>query len=215
LVEDGARELHRRCPELPDLGACVFLGKHYARPDARVLFLGINPGASPNRFIDTSLCDHNVLIEGPNPAGHAYWTNARKFFNADPIVREVFDAATFAFCCPYRTTTWSGLAERQREVLTGVSRPVLRQVVTDCQPTLIVVAGVAGRDALVRTLPELALERREPGGESSGTYQWMSHRGRFAGRALVLVQVPHFSRANSSLRLMGCAAWMRGFLQPA
>lgn len=214
LTKQGASELRHRCPELPDLGGCVFLGKHYARLDSRVLFLGINPGASPNRFIDTDLNAHNVLLEGPNPARHAYWTNARKFFNADRIVRELFATATFAFCCPYRTTTWSGLSEGQRETLMALSRPVLRQIVEDCQPALIAVAGVAGRDALLRTLgADLSLGSGASGNQTSGTYQWTVHDGSCRGHALTMVQLPHFSRANSGPRLAECATWLREVLQ--
>jgi hypothetical protein len=209
LVQTKFAEMRRRCPDLPDLGGCVLLGKHYAHPASRVLYLGINPGASPSTDLDTALQSHNWLLEGPNDAKHVNWTNARKFFASSPVLQRVFSTATFAFCCPYRTENWTELPERDRDILIALSKPILRKMIEDCRPKLIVAAGRAGFDMVCEMLkPEWYLTKVLSRGGSGGTYQWSANRGSFNDQEIVIVQLPHFSRANSVGQLTECANWL-------
>lgn len=124
-------------------GGCLLLGKRYAHPASRVLMLGINPGASPSKHLDVGLQAYDWLLDGPN-LGHHYHTNARKFFHASPALFDAVRLATFAFCCPFRTANWSGLRAPVKIALIAAGRPVLTRIVDDCQPSLIIVAGVDG-----------------------------------------------------------------------
>jgi len=173
-----------------------------------VLLLGINPGGPRQvTHLDTDLQPHDFLLEGPK--GPRYWSNARTFFSMSPELRRTFTSATFAFCCPYRTASWSDLTPRQREVLVEVSRPVLRQIFADCRPKLVTVAGRAGFDVLsVAMQSDLVIGSKFDQGGTGGTYQWSASRGRLGGDDLVVVQLPHFSLANSSPRLQECAQWL-------
>jgi hypothetical protein len=45
-------------------------------------------------------------------------------------------------------------------------------------------------------------------GGSGGTYQWSANRGSLNDREIVIVQLPHFSRANSPSQLAECATWL-------
>ncbi len=206
LTETGYAELRTRCPDIPDLGGCLLLGRRYAN-EAGVLFLGINPGgARQPTHLDTDLQLHDFLLEGPQTSGH--WQNARVFFGSSTLVRSRFAAATFGFCCPYRTTSWD-LPPRQREVLVEVSRPVLQQMMADCRPRLIAVAGRTAFTLLQEILsPEFVVLASLGRGGPGGAYQWAAHRARWRNDDTLLVQVPHFSRANSGSRLQECALWL-------
>ena len=207
LASQGYDELRRRCPDLPALGGCLLLGRHYAHPGSRVLFLGLNPGGTDPK-LDIGLQEYNYLLEGPNHA--VYWTNARKCFSASPVLASLFRTATLAFCCPYRTADWSSLSDDHRRVLVGRSKPVLRRMVADCRPALIVVAGKVSLELVQDMLrPEWHITKAL-GACGSGTYQWAAYRGSYNDQEFVIAQVPHFSRANSSPRLHECATWLSG-----
>ncbi len=206
LARQGYDEVRRRCPDLPALGGCLLLGRHYAHPASRVLFLGLNPGGADTKM-DVGVQVHNYLLEGPRDA--IYWTNARKFFSCSRTLTSLFSTATFSFCCPYRTPDWINLADHQRRVLIGRSRPVLRQIIADCRPALIVVAGRTSLDILEEEIlrPEWYLTK-VLSATGSGIYQWAAHRGSYQDRDLLIAQVPHFSRANSMPPLQECAMWL-------
>jgi hypothetical protein len=202
-------EVRRRCPDLPDLGGCLLLGKHYAA--SNVLYLGINPGLSPFTHLDVELQQYNFLLEGPNDAKHSYFNNARKFFAASATLRAFFERATFGFCCPYRTENWTALPEHERDILIALSKSILRKMIADCRPALIVAAGRAGFDTVCEMLkPEWYLTKVLSCGGTGGTYQWSANRGSFNDQEIVIVQLPHFSRANSPSQLAECATWLTG-----
>jgi hypothetical protein len=111
-------------------------------------------------------------------------------------------------CCPYRTTSWN-LTLQQREVLVKVSRPVLQQMMADCRPRFIAVAGRTAFTLLQEILsPEFVVLANVDRGGPGGTYQWAAHRARWRNDDMLLVQVPHFSRANSGPRPQECALWL-------
>jgi hypothetical protein len=216
LVDAKFAEVRRRCPDLPDLGGCVLLGKHYAHPASKVLYLGINPGVARSTTMDTAVQPYNWLLEGPNADGHAHWTNARKFFAAVPALRSVFETATFSFCCPYRTENWMGLSTHDRDILMAVSRPILRKMIADCHPTLIVAAGRSAYETICEMLrPEWHHKKTLSRGGSGGTYQWSATSGAFSDQEMLIVQLPHFSRANSKSQLTECANWLASVVASA
>jgi hypothetical protein len=58
--------------------------------------------------------------------------------------------------------------------------------------------------------PEWYLTKVMSTGGSGGTYQWSANKGSFNDQDIVIVQLPHFSRANSSTQLSECARWLEG-----
>ena len=72
-----------------------------------------------------------------------------------------------------------------------------------CRPSLMVAAGRAGFDTVCEMLkPEWYLTKVISRGGSGGTYQWSANRGVFNDQEMVIVQLPHFSRANSPTHLV-------------
>ena len=161
------------CPELclHQNGLALFLGNHYADTQARILMLGLNPGLlreeSGGAFFASyshnyDLADSNILLGDPsdeNGRRVRYWRNARRCFGATANLRATMALATFAFCCPFRTASWSDLTARQRSLLEAHSRPVLRLILNDCQPRLVIVAG--GQPAIFCSEAELSTRTKQ------------------------------------------------------
>lgn len=193
-----------------DAGGTLLLGKHYANEKRGILMLGLNPGAnkgSQNFYVGTY--PSNLLLPGGSNERFSYWRNARSLFGATPL-RDAMENATFSFCCPFRTSTWSNLPRQKRDALIRHSRPILTQVLQDCAPRLVIVAGVAGLDAL-RTIaaPKLTIGGViSDGGDPSATYQWRVYSATFDDSEVVVAQIPHLSRANSHARLESCGKWL-------
>jgi hypothetical protein len=210
LVVDG---YHRLCDEYPDqrpLGCIPFLGKHYAASEPGILMLGINPGGRGHREVDLELHDWNWLLEGPPELKIRYWNNARRLFSTTVDLRSAMETATFSFCCPYRTARWNGLERGRRQSLIRNSKPVMARMLADCQPRLIIVAGIAGLQGLGDIAsPVLELGAViDHGGDGKGTYTWKALRAHHEGRQLTVAQIPHLSRANSHARLAECGTWL-------
>lgn len=214
LTREGYQTLQRRFPGQFTLGGCLLLGKHYAHPASRMVMLGINPGVADSIHLDLGLQAHNYLLEGPDNVRIQDSTNSRKLFNASPSLIAAARLATFSLCCPYRTASWSNLAPDLRTALLDASRPVLRRIIRDCQPSIVVVAGVDGFNALQETLGRtLEVGRTLSRGGTGGAYQWAAYAANCDGRPATVAQVPHFSRANSRPRLEECGRWLGEFVQ--
>jgi hypothetical protein len=211
----------RKCLESKGLhgGGCLFLGRHYAHPDSRLLMLGINPGINKGavEHLDTKLQGKNCLLE-EGPPDLRYFNNARFFFNSPPLSpyrSSVLETATYSYCCPYRTKNWSGLQDK-RKALIEVSGPVLSRIILDCQPRLIVIAGKAGYNAFCEILGDKQLRCVECTDchAMGGLYHWAAYRAELTGVGpVVIAQVPHFSRANSREKLEECATWLASLIR--
>jgi tripartite-type tricarboxylate transporter receptor subunit TctC len=67
----------------------------------------------------------------------------------------------------------------------------------DCQPTLVVAAGVDGLRALEEILGRtIQVGRTISRGGAGGTCQWTAYATTCDGRPVTVAQVPHFSRAS-------------------
>ena len=92
----------------------------------------------------------------------------------------------------------------------SLSRPVLRRMLEDCRPALVVVTGTSAHRAfeeIIRDgwqLTKFLSRAAKPG----DIYQWAAFRGLLNGQETIVAQVPHFSRANSSAKLDECAQWL-------
>lgn len=211
LVTAEHEALTREHPALSDEGGTLLLGRHYAYEKRGIVMLGINPGANVHdRSLYVGTYDSNCLLPGSPDEGFSYWRNAQILFGSTPELRSAMETATFAFCCPFRTKMWSGLPRVEREALIAHSRPIIGQLLEDCDPQLVIVAGVAGLDALRNiAAPRLRIgELRDDGGAPTGTYQWRAYHATRDGADTTVAQVPHFSRANARQKLTACGHWL-------
>jgi hypothetical protein len=217
LTREGFERLCEEFPDQKPLGCTLFLGQYYARADPGILMLGINPGGRAYRELDLKLHKQNWLLEGPDDLKVRYWTNARRLFGATHELRAAMELATYSFCSPYRTIKWKGLERDRVRSLIRNSKPVMRRMLADCKPKVIIVAGAAGFQVLGYTAgADLELgESFDRGGDESGTYRWKAFNAAHAGNQVVVVQIPHLSRASSKVRLKECGEWLSSIVVPA
>ena len=145
LTEEQFKLLAQEFPELAKGGVTLFIGKHYACSDVvrRIMMLGINPGGEYSSF-DTSLCEKNCLLDSEEGTSEPYWRKARNCFNVTPELSRILGQATFSFCSPFRTKRWPSKASEidQRLAIEKYSAPILQQMLIDCKPTDVIVAGI-------------------------------------------------------------------------
>lgn len=207
LVGIGHAELRRDVPDKEDLYYCLFLGQHYAAPEPGIRMLGLNPGLSDHHKPNTELQSTNWLLE-KGPTRHSYWRNARKFFETTPALRSQMEWATYSFCCPFRTRSWK-LPVAHRRALMAASRPILQQMLNDCAPRFVILAGVETEQVFQQTAGvDLSRQGVRPGPFREGTYRSSATDATWRGRPLVICQVPHFSRANNRTKLEKCGQWL-------
>jgi hypothetical protein len=212
VVRRGYDELLLSFPTHERLGYTVFLGRQYAQPEPGVLMLGLNPGISSSTALDAELQSENWLLEGA-PSKLRYWTHARYFFRSNTSLLSAMQAATFSFCCPYRTRGWD-LPVAHRRTLMASARPVLQRILDDCSPRFVILAGIETEQVFQQTLgAEVVRETVRDGPYTRGKYRSRATRATWRGRPLTICQVPHFSRANEKLILEKCAAWLSGILE--
>ncbi len=194
------------------LGGALFLGEYYAEPQRGMLMLGINPGGRTNKDFGAGLSATNCLLEGEPLVKFPYWRNAKYLFGREPL-RQAMETATYSFCSPFRTPDFN-LSKADRALLVSHSRAILRQMLGDCLPRLIIVAGVSGEGLLREIAGEsIRFDARLPGGgDQKGTYQWRAFRAAIAGAPGIVAQIPHLSRANAKHRLDECREWLVGLV---
>lgn len=210
LAETEYEALLGSFPAHPQLGGQLFLGKHYAAVPNGILMLGLNPGRARQEVrMECELLPENPLVTDGWPAQHGYWRNARRCFGTDEVLKGRIEQATFAFCSPFRTSNWN-LAKSHRDAIVAHSRPIMRQLLADCSPRVVIVAGKAGLGAFLSIAGDAVDVVGEPhrGPYTKGTYQWSSRPARIDAHAAVLLQVPHFSRASSPGKLDECRGWL-------
>jgi hypothetical protein len=210
IATSAQTELCARYPEQHASGGTLLLGKRYADPSGGILMLGLNPGGHGDGKFYVERYKEDHLLPGASDEGIRYWRHAHRLFSTGESLLRDMRKATFSFCSPFRTSTWSNLQASKRDALIELSRPVLIKILDDCRPRLVIVAGVASLNALVTIArPRFELgARRDHGGDVRGTYQWRSHDATFDGAPLVVVQIPHLSRANSASKLDACGRWL-------
>lgn len=195
-----------------ELGYCLFAGQSYAVSPPSVMMLGLNPGMSESDKPNSALQSINWLLNGVVTRRLPYWRNAQRLFKQRGL-EGIIEKATFSFCCPYRTATWVNLPIKTREALVAASRPVLQQMMNDCAPRVVIVAGIAGEAVFRETMgaPFIAHERLSDG-PYTGTYRWRATDCSWGERHFTLAQIPHLSRANSKVKLAECGSWLSALL---
>lgn len=210
MVTEGFKEICKLYPHIRKMGGTLFLGKYYARPDGKILMLGINPGIIPGRLIlNTKLQSDNLLLQNPLLETEIkYWKNARILFNTTESLKSKLDKATFSFCCPYRTEEWKG---PEIPILLRYSSPILNQMIIDCEPEYIILSGVKSLELIQSSYllkPSLKVISGSQAFYYDSIYQWQRVDTRWNNLEISLLQIPHFSRAHGVQRLKQCGLWL-------
>jgi hypothetical protein len=206
-------------------GGCLLLGHSYAR--SRFIYCGLNPGRYPD------IVEHDFLVEPASEAPYnlpfvcdvkdpafarlPYWRNAHNFFNANghQDLRDWFQAGvTSTFLSPWRTGGLSDINKLPGDVrkrLHEYSRDLLEKMIEHHDAKVLITAGVSSIDFLSRLTGKVnEPEQREGSGK---TYQWSECSFSFVGRKIMVLQIPHFSRANSKDKMEPFARWLRDRLK--
>ncbi len=206
------QRLTKEFPKLRRRGLTLFLGRHYADKNCRIMMLGINPGVSQSLPADYKLQPQNYLLGPPDEADiYINWRNARRCFGATPALRHAMEHATFSFCSPFRTPRWSQTPRPQREAIEDVSRPILQRMLADCQPTAVILAGRTAIPLFERIAQVTLTGESTRGGHGART--WTKFAARTAWGHFALLQVPHFSVFNSLEGLQECGEWLASMLR--
>lgn len=216
LAAQGYGRLRACSPGLEDLGYTLLLGKNYARTPHGILMLGLNPGGTTNLGADAKRQCGNWLLDGIQGKRIRYWSNATRLFGRPDDLKAMMEDATYGFCCPYRTAKWSGLPNASLQALKRESAEPLTRMMTDCQPRVVILAGVASFEAFGEILGQrlmLCEALTSKCGDGRGTYQWRAWRAAFDGRSFLIAQIPHLSRASARDRLAECGHWLADILE--
>jgi hypothetical protein len=214
LAQEYNRKLIDEFPALnfASRGGDLFLGNHYC--ESSRIFLGLNPGGGEPWQFKTCLREKGNFWDDPNRE-YPYWKNCRVFVNSASGLHEWLTAATVAHCSPWRTRDGRELYKLNTQTsgrLFQYCGELLRRLIKDhrdTSPDLKVVLVVAGRASLHLLSSQAFLDinwhdHLKFDNDARGTYRW----AKVEWDDIVLYQVPHFSRANSTERLIECAEWL-------
>jgi len=214
-VREGQARVSQEHPDAEKYGATLFLGKCFAdRYLGGVLMLGLNPGAPGHYAVDIDRLAYNPLLEPPPPGENdpPYWRNARTLFTATRALKSKMEKATFSFCVPYRTKTSGELSACR----IGESAEVMRLLFAACTPRYIIAAGKRAYDLILCDERLSPCTSRTP--RTKPMFDDLAEAGSMYRRrktemptqygSAILIQVPHFSRANGSERLQEIGCWL-------
>ncbi len=239
-IQDLATQFDRKLRPLHPAfkqGGCLLLGSIYAR--SNIIYCGLNPGdwkkasslapaehefstkfGSESGFNIPFSCD----TEDQDYKNQRYWKNGHNFFQLaeNHDLREWFKAGvTSTFLVPWRTPKLSDIHElpqEHREQLERYSAELLQKMIEHHHAKLLIVTGVCA----IPLLRKLA-QKMQPAGEVDSPqlregpgriYQWSRSSLTFPDRSITVLQIPHFSRANSLNRMADLAPWLRKNLSP-
>ncbi len=201
--------------DLFQAGWCLLLGRHYG--ESPIVYFSLNPGVPRSgRNVDpTSRDKWNVPFSNPTElkSEYAYLQNCERFFGSDARLKQwIQEGVTSAFLVPWRTRNLSNLVKLN--AITGgklwmYAGEIARTVIQDHQARLLLLVGKASLRLLVDLKIVGALVQETAMLGPGGTYQWSRWRAEIDGRTIVILQIPHFSRANSPLKMKGLAQWLR------
>ena len=200
-------------------GHCLLLGRHYA--ESPYIYFSLNPGFPRAGFarngapLDPSSsgeCNVPFANSAELRRQYVYLHNCQRFFGAHPVLDEWINAqVTSAFLVPWRTRNTSELylLNRQTEgLLFGYARALVRQIIGHHRARLLIAAGKSSL-ALLNDLgvPERPVRVDRYFGPG-GSYQWSRCEAEVNGSRLTILQIPHFSRANSPSKLRELGVWL-------
>ena len=201
-------------------GSCLLLGRHYGR--SPVVYFSLNPGYARNSAsanLGSTGCWNVPFFNDPElKRQYIYLHNCERFFASDPLLnRWVNSAVTSAFLVPWRTRNVGELLKLNQATQGRVfefSRKLSRCIIQHHRAEVILAAGKAALQLMTSMrLLDGPLEQDEICGPG-GIYQWSRCCALVDGRKVTILQIPHFSRANSPAMLRALVPWLRQELGP-
>lgn len=202
-------------------GYCLLLGRYYAQ--SHCVYFSLNPGFPRSGFLidpGSSGSDYNVPFNNPEALRkqYVYLHNCQRFFSTYPQLNHwINHRVTSAFLVPWRTANMSDL-HRLNQMTEGrvfsYAGRLVTQIIRDHKAKLLITAGRSALDLLKDLgVMEEALKQSGPLGPGK-SYQWSSYKVSIGGVVVDLLQIPHFSRANSPAKMHDLALWLTEQLKP-
>jgi hypothetical protein len=195
-------------------GYCLLLGCYYAQSD--YVYFSLNPGFPRNGSLlnPESSAGYNVPFRNPEALRkqYVYLHNCQRFFSSYPqLNRWINNGITSAFLVPWRTSDTSEL-RRLNQLTHGRlffhAGQLVKQIIRDHQAKLLVTAGKSALGLLEDLgVVEKTWEQSVSWG-SGKSYQWSRCKLLIEGREISVLQIPHFSRANSPAKMRDLAGWL-------
>ena len=201
-------------------GYCLLLGRYYG--ESPCVYFSLNPGFPRNGLLlnPESSEGYNVPFRNPEALRkqYAYLHNCERFFSSYPLLNAwINNGITSAFLAPWRTSNTSEL-RRLNQLTQGrlffYAGQLVKQIIRDHEATLLITAGKSALDLLESLgVVEKILEQAGPWGPGK-SYQWSKGKLLIEGREISVLQIPHFSRANSPAKMSDLAQWLVEELKP-
>ena len=210
--EFGAEHFHA--------GYCLLLGRYYAKSDC--VYFSLNPGFPRNGSLlnPESSGIYNVPFRNPEALRkqYVYLHNCQRFFSSYPqLDRWMANGMTSAFLVPWRTSDTGELRRLNRLThgrLFFYAGQLVKQIIRDHRAKLLITAGKSALDLLEELhVIEKNLEDFVSGGPGK-SYQWSKGKLLIEGEEVNVLQIPHFSRANSTIKMRDFAEWLTKELEP-
>ena len=201
-------------------GYCLLLGRYYAQSDC--VYFSLNPGFPRNRspLNPESSGRYNVPFRNPETLRkqYVYLHNCQRFFSAYPQLNKwINNGITSAFLVPWRTANMSELRRLNRLTngqLFLYSGELVKQIIRDHQARLLITAGKSALDLLEDlNIVEKKFGESTPLGPGK-SYQWSKCKLIIEGAEISVLQIPHFSRANSPVKMRSLGPWLMEELRP-
>ena len=205
---------------IEEAGHCLLLGRHYA--ESPYIYFSLNPGfARDGSPLDPSSIDgSNVPFSNPPHLcrKYIYLHNSQRFFQAHAALGAWINAkVTSAFLVPWRTRNVGALYTLNRLTDGRVfhfARRLVELILLHHEARLLITAGKSSLTLLtdlgVFAAPPQIDRFLGPG----GSYQWSRSTVVWRGSNLTILQIPHFSRANSPDKMKTLAEWLTAELDP-
>jgi|GEM_PF-3652268 len=209
----------RHGDRITSAGYCLLMGRHYA--ESPYVYFSLNPGFARDgsTFDLQSHGESNIPFLNPDALRrrYVYLHNCQRFLTNHPPVADWMNArVTSAFLVPWRTRNASDLYTLNRKThgqLFAAARELVRLIIRHHRARLLVMAGKSSitllNDLGVPDRPIQVDHYHGPG----GAYQWSRSEATINGQSLTILQIPHFSRANSPAKLLNLAEWLQRELE--
>lgn len=213
LKEEFGAELFRS-------GYCLLLGQHYAQ--SSYIYFSLNPGFPRNKSIIDLASPKGYNIPFQNPEAlkkqYVYLHNCQKFFSTYPLLNDWINRdVTSAFLVPWRTANMADLYHLNqitRGQLFYCAGQLTRQIIRDHEAKLLITAGKSALDLLnALGVVERVFDMSDPAGPG-GSYQWSKGKFVIDRTEMTVLQIPHFSRANSPAKMRELGMWLIDQLEP-
>ena len=201
-------------------GYCLLLGRYYAESDC--IYFSLNPGFPRNGILlnPESSGDYNVPFCNSEALRkqYVYLHNCERFFSSYPSLNRWINAGiTSAFLVPWRTRDTGELRRLNQFTQSRLfcyAGWLVKQIIRDHGARLLVTAGKSALDLLQDLGVVETISEQSAAWGPGKSYQWSTCKLLIEGRQVSVLQIPHFSRANSPAKMRDLALWLTEELRP-